>query len=108
MLSFDARDLAAAREWLEAHDRFLASSGAVPGRAEGQTCWAAYFRAIGNLQRSMRHAQQARTLTERRDAHDTTLAFVERATHGFTPMPEFGDTFGRTIHFVKAWLAERS
>jgi hypothetical protein len=35
------------------------------------------------------------------------LAFVEGATHGFTPMPEFGDTFGRTLDFVKAWLAER-
>jgi hypothetical protein len=39
---------------------------------------------------------------------DKTLAFVEGATHSFTALaPEFGDTFGRTLEFVSAWLADR-
>ena len=39
---------------------------------------------------------------------DKTLAFVDGATHGFTPLaPEFGDTFARTVDFVADWLAER-
>ena len=39
---------------------------------------------------------------------DRSLAFVEGATHGFTPLePEYGDTLGRTVRFAAAWLAER-
>ena len=41
-LTLDANDLSAAREWLEAHDRWLAWSGAVLGRAEGVLLWARY------------------------------------------------------------------
>ena len=48
-LALDAGDLPAARAWLEAHDRWLAWSGAVLGRAEGQLGWAAYHRAAGDL-----------------------------------------------------------
>jgi DNA-binding CsgD family transcriptional regulator len=47
-LALDAGDLATARAWLEAHDRWLAWSGAIPGRAEGELCWAAYHRAAGD------------------------------------------------------------
>jgi acetyl esterase/lipase len=41
-------------------------------------------------------------------AADRSLAFVEGATHGFTPMsPVFGDTFNLTLDFVAGWLADR-
>jgi DNA-binding CsgD family transcriptional regulator/RecA/RadA recombinase len=59
MLALDAGDLATARAWLEAHDRFVAWSGVVPGRAEGHTAWAAYFRCQGDVQGAVRHARQA-------------------------------------------------
>jgi hypothetical protein len=42
-------DLATARAWLEAHDRWLAWSGAVLGQAEGQLAWAANHRAAGDV-----------------------------------------------------------
>ena len=48
-LALDAGDLPTARAWLAAHDRWLAWSGAVLGRAEGQLGWAAYHRAAGDL-----------------------------------------------------------
>ncbi|MGI8690210.1 MAG: helix-turn-helix transcriptional regulator [Thermomicrobiales bacterium] len=47
-LALDADDRVVAKEWLEAHDRWLAWSGAVPGRAEGDVLWARYERAAGN------------------------------------------------------------
>ncbi len=58
-LAVDAGDLAAARAWLEAHDRWLAWSGAVLGHAEGQLGWAAYHRAVGNAACACRHAARA-------------------------------------------------
>jgi tetratricopeptide (TPR) repeat protein len=45
-LALDAGDLPAARAWLAAHDRWLAWSGAVLWRAEGQLGWAAYHRSV--------------------------------------------------------------
>ena len=47
-LALDAGDLAGAQAWLAAHDRWLAWSGAVLGRAEGQLGWARYHRAAGD------------------------------------------------------------
>jgi len=47
-LALDAGDLPTARAWLAAYDRWLAWSGAVLGRAEGQLGWAAYHRASGD------------------------------------------------------------
>ncbi len=44
-LALDAADLPTAREWLEAHDRWLAWRGAVRGRSEGERGWAGYPRA---------------------------------------------------------------
>ena len=44
-LAIDEGDLATARQWLEAHDRWLAWSGSVLGRAEALLGWAAYHRA---------------------------------------------------------------
>jgi DNA-binding NarL/FixJ family response regulator len=47
-LALDAGDLAAARAWLEAHDRWLGWSGAVLGRADGRLGWARCHRAAGD------------------------------------------------------------
>ncbi|HEU5423913.1 MAG TPA: hypothetical protein VFU72_10265 [Nitrolancea sp.] len=45
---------------MEAHDRWLAWSGAVFGRAEGALGWAAYHRAAGDPEQARQHAGQAR------------------------------------------------
>ncbi len=50
--SIECGDLTAARMWLEAHDRWLDWSGAVLGQPEGQSSWAGYFRAAGDLDRA--------------------------------------------------------
>ncbi len=55
-LATDAGDLPTARPWLEAHDRWLAWSGAVLGRAEGALGWATYYRAAGETRTAYRHA----------------------------------------------------
>ncbi len=58
-LATDAGDLTAARAWLGAHDRWLAWSGAVLGRAEGRLCWAAFHRAAGDSATAMHDAREA-------------------------------------------------
>jgi DNA-binding CsgD family transcriptional regulator len=58
-LALDAGDLSTARAWLEAHDRWLAWSQVVRGRAEGQTLWAAYHRVAGNRDLAVHHARGA-------------------------------------------------
>jgi DNA-binding CsgD family transcriptional regulator len=58
-LCLDADDLSAARAWLEMHDYWLAWSGAVLGRADGQLLWASYHHVAGNLPRAYQHAEQA-------------------------------------------------
>ena len=58
-LALDAGDLPLAREWLAAHDHWLAWNGAVPGRAEGQLGWAAYHRAAGDPALARQHAEAA-------------------------------------------------
>ncbi|RIK43252.1 MAG: hypothetical protein DCC58_09845 [Chloroflexi bacterium] len=52
-------DLPAARAWLEAHDRWLDWSGAVLGQADGQSAWASYYLAIGDIAQARRHATLA-------------------------------------------------
>lgn len=47
LLCRDADELATARAWLLAHDRWLAWGGTVLGHAEGQLTWAHYYRAAG-------------------------------------------------------------
>lgn len=59
MLALDAGDLATARAWLEAHDRWVAWSGAVLGRAAGHLGWAAYHRAAGEAAAARRRAVRA-------------------------------------------------
>jgi DNA-binding CsgD family transcriptional regulator len=46
-LALDMGDLAEARRWLEAHDRWLAWSGALLGTADAHLLWARYHRAVG-------------------------------------------------------------
>jgi DNA-binding CsgD family transcriptional regulator len=58
-LALDAGDLPGARAWLEAHDRWLAWSGAVLGRAEGETLWARYHRQAGEIEQAYAHAERA-------------------------------------------------
>ncbi|MDQ6671504.1 MAG: AAA family ATPase [Chloroflexota bacterium] len=50
---------AAARPWLEAHDRWIDWSQAVLGRAEGHLAWAAYHLATGDLKSAGRRATAA-------------------------------------------------
>jgi pimeloyl-ACP methyl ester carboxylesterase len=42
---------------------------------------------------------------------DKTIAFVEGATHGFTPCPncngQYGDTVARTFDYIAGWMAPR-
>lgn len=50
-----------ARQWLEAHDRWLDWAGPEVcwGRADGQLAWAEYHRALGEPESALRHAEQA-------------------------------------------------
>jgi DNA-binding CsgD family transcriptional regulator len=52
-------NLPVARTWLEAHDRWLAWSGAVLGLSEGQTLWAQYLRQAGDATQAHEHAERA-------------------------------------------------
>src|SRR5215217_2612938 len=58
-LSLDSGDLASAREWLEAHERWLNWSGAVLGLSEAQALRARYELASGNPEEAHRRAEQA-------------------------------------------------
>ncbi len=59
VLAIEAGDMSAARDWLEAHDRWLAWSGAVLGRAEGALGWAAYYRVAGEVDTANQRASEA-------------------------------------------------
>jgi DNA-binding CsgD family transcriptional regulator len=58
-MSLGAGDPTAARAWLEAHDRWLAWSGATLGQAAGDLCWAHYHRACGDIPAASARAAQA-------------------------------------------------
>ena len=58
-LSLDVDDLATAKEWLDAHDRWLAWSDAVRGQSEGQALWARYHRQAGDIEQTREHAENA-------------------------------------------------
>jgi DNA-binding CsgD family transcriptional regulator len=51
-LCLDAGDLQSARAWLAAHDRWLAWSGSVLGRADGRVAWARWHGAAGDAARA--------------------------------------------------------
>jgi DNA-binding CsgD family transcriptional regulator len=58
-IALDADDLPAAEAWLAAHDRWLAWSGAVLGRADGQLLRARYHRRAGYPNQAREHADRA-------------------------------------------------
>jgi DNA-binding NarL/FixJ family response regulator len=58
-LALDAGELPTARAWLDAHDRWLAWSGAIMGRAEGALGWAAYHSTAGDHRLARQHAERA-------------------------------------------------
>ena len=58
-LALDAGDLPSAKEWIEAHDRWLAWSGAALGQSEGAALWAHYYRQIGDASAAHTHADHA-------------------------------------------------
>ena len=61
-LALDRGDLATARDWLEAHDCWLAWSGAVLWQAEGALGWAAFNRAAGDRAAACAAAERALAL----------------------------------------------
>ena len=58
-LALDAGDDAEARRWLEAHDRWLAWSGALLGQADAHLLWARYHRQDGAMDAARERAQAA-------------------------------------------------
>jgi DNA-binding CsgD family transcriptional regulator len=58
-LALDGDDLVSALEWMEAHDRWLAWSGAVLGQSDGQALWAQYYRQTRDATRAKEHAERA-------------------------------------------------
>lgn len=61
-LCIDRGELAAAHSWLEAHDRWLAWSGAVLGQADGHLAWAAYHQTAGDIALATQRARRALSL----------------------------------------------
>jgi ATP/maltotriose-dependent transcriptional regulator MalT len=57
--ALDADDGQGARAWLEAHDRWMAWSGAVLGQFEGQALWAQYHQQAGNIDKAREHGERA-------------------------------------------------
>jgi ATP/maltotriose-dependent transcriptional regulator MalT len=57
-LSLNAGDVTLAREWLTAHDRWLAWSGAVRWQPDGRLLWARYHRLMGDVHQAREHAEE--------------------------------------------------
>ncbi|MHB8645570.1 MAG: helix-turn-helix transcriptional regulator [Thermomicrobiales bacterium] len=58
-LHLAAGDVLAAKEWIEAHDRWLAWGQMVLFQSEGQALWARYHRQAGDTDKADAHARQA-------------------------------------------------
>ncbi|HET8629014.1 MAG TPA: AAA family ATPase [Thermomicrobiales bacterium] len=98
-LALDDGDLAAARAWLDAHDRWLAWGESLLGRAEGDLLWATYHRARGDPDRARQAAERALTYaTEPRQP----LALL--AAHRLVGelAAEGGDHAGAAAHLAEA------
>ncbi len=61
-LALDEGDLVTARQWLEAHDRWLQWSGSLLGQADLLLGWAAYHRAAGDPEQAREAAATALAL----------------------------------------------
>jgi DNA-binding CsgD family transcriptional regulator len=59
VVELESGDLEAARAWLEAHDRWLAWSGAVLGQSDGHRLWARWYQVAGEKDAAQRHAEAA-------------------------------------------------
>ncbi len=58
-MSLDSGNLDTARQWLEAHDRWLAWNGCVLGRADGSVVWARWHLANGDMNSAVARALDA-------------------------------------------------
>jgi DNA-binding CsgD family transcriptional regulator len=58
-LALDARQHEQAHAWLEMHDRWMAWSGAVLGKAEARLLWSRYYLELDELDRAQEHARAA-------------------------------------------------
>jgi DNA-binding CsgD family transcriptional regulator/transcriptional regulator with XRE-family HTH domain/tetratricopeptide (TPR) repeat protein len=58
-LALDAGDLNTARQWIDAHERWLDWSGATLWRAESQLLWARYHHTASEPEVARRHAERA-------------------------------------------------
>ncbi len=86
-MALDAHDLPTARAWLEAHDRWLAWSGAVLGRAEGALGWAQYHHADGDTIQARTAGEQALA-----QANDPRQPLALIAVHRFLGQLDTEDT----------------
>jgi DNA-binding CsgD family transcriptional regulator len=98
-LALDEGRLSEARDWLEAHDRWLEWSGAVLGRAEGALLWACYQLVDGDPGGARRLAEAAL-----RHASDPRQPVALIAIHRFlgklgTKSGHFGDA---DQHFMES------
>jgi DNA-binding CsgD family transcriptional regulator len=73
-LCLDAGDLAGARSWLTANDAWLAWSGSVLGRADGQLAWARYHLASAEPDHARARASDALALAATPDQSLVRLA----------------------------------
>ncbi len=90
-LSIDSGDLSGAREWLEAHDRWLAWSGALTGRAEGRLLWACYYHVSGDSIPARQRAEEALALASN-PRQPLALISIRRFLGKFdTEAQRFGD-----------------
>jgi DNA-binding CsgD family transcriptional regulator len=58
-LELDAGNVAGARRWIDAHERWMTWSGAVPGRAQGELLQARSHRCVGDTHGAATHARAA-------------------------------------------------
>jgi DNA-binding CsgD family transcriptional regulator len=98
-LCLDAGNPSAARAWLEAHDRWLAWSGSMLGRADGRVSWARYYWATGDTECARAAAIEALAL-----AASPSQPLVCLAAHRFmgeieTAAKRFG---AAEVHLVAA------